>query len=65
MKALAEASAASENAQFERLIAEKEHAHKEREAEIERKRQQERTENTKKNFQFLLPIGRSPWLTLS
>ncbi|KAK2554989.1 hypothetical protein P5673_023332 [Acropora cervicornis] len=47
MKALAEAAAARENAQFERLIAEKEHAHKEREAEIERKRQQERTEHEK------------------
>ena len=47
MKALAEAAAARENAQFERLIAEKEHAHKEREAEIERKRQQERTEHKK------------------
>ena len=44
MKALAEAAAARENAQFERLIAEKENAHKEREAETERKRQQERTE---------------------
>ena len=47
MKALAEAAAARENAQFERLIAEKEHAHKEREAEIERKHQQERTEHEK------------------
>ena len=47
MKALAEAAAARENAQFERLIAQKEHAHKEREAEIERKRQQERTEHEK------------------
>ena len=47
MKAIAEAAAARENAQFERLIAEKEHAHKEREAEIERKRQQERTEHEK------------------
>ena len=45
MKALAEAAAARENAQFERLIAEKQHAHKEREAEIERKRQLERTEH--------------------
>ena len=47
MKAIAEAAAARENAEFERLIAEKEHAHKEREAEIERKRQQERTEHEK------------------
>ena len=47
MKALAEAAAARENAQFERLIAEKEHAHKEREAEIERKRQQEHKEHEK------------------
>ena len=35
MKAIAEAAAAHKNAQFGRLIAEKEHAHKEREAEIE------------------------------
>ena len=47
MKALAEAAAARENAQFEPLIAEKEHAHKERQAEIERKRQQEHTEHEK------------------
>ena len=47
MKALAEAAAARENAQFERLIAEKEPAHKEREAEIEQKRQQECTEHEK------------------
>ena len=47
MKALAEAAAARKIAQFERLIAEKEHARKDREAEIEGKRQQERTEHEK------------------
>ena len=36
---------ACENAQFERLIAEKEHAHKQREAEIKREHQQERTQH--------------------
>ena len=42
MKALAEAAAARESAEFEKRIAEKEHERKKREAEIERTREQER-----------------------
>ena len=40
-----EAAAARENGQDERLILEKERAHKKREAEIERKHQRERAEH--------------------
>ena len=42
MRALAEAAAARESAEYERVIAEKKHARREREAEIERKHQRER-----------------------
>ena len=45
IKALAEAAAARENAEYERIIAEKEHARSEREAELERNRQQERAQH--------------------
>ena len=52
MKALAEAAAARESAEFEKLIAEKEHERKKREAEIERTREQERAIH-KKEMDFL------------
>ena len=42
MRALAEAAAARESAEYERVIAEKKHARRESEAEIERKHQRER-----------------------
>lgn len=45
MSALVEAAAARENGQDERLVVEKERAHKKREAEIERKHQRERAEH--------------------
>ena len=48
MKALAEAAAARESVEFERMVAEKEHERRKREAEIERARQQERA-NTQKS----------------
>ena len=47
MKALAEAAAARESADYEKMVAEKEHERKQREAEIERTRQQERAEHAK------------------
>ena len=47
MRALAEAVATRESAEYERVIAEKEHARREREAEIERKHQRERAEYEK------------------
>ena len=47
IRALAEAAAARENAEYEKIIAEKEHAHKEREAELERNRKQERVQQDK------------------
>ena len=47
MRALAEAAAARESAEYERVIAEREHARREREAEIERKHQRERAEYEK------------------
>ena len=47
MRALAEAAAAREGAEFERMIAEKEHVRRKREAEIERTREQERAEHEK------------------
>lgn len=52
MKALAEAAAARESAEFERRIAEKEHECRKREAEIERTREQERA-NHEKELVFL------------
>ena len=42
MRALAEATAARESAEYERVIVEKKHPRREREAEIERKHQRER-----------------------
>lgn len=47
MRALAEAAVVRENAEYEHVITEKEHARKEREAEIERTRQIERAEHEK------------------
>ena len=47
IKALAEAAAARENAEYEKIIAEKEHARKEHEAELERNRKQERAQYDK------------------
>ena len=49
MKALAEAAAAWESAEFERMVAEKEHERRKREAEIEQARQQERAEHAKES----------------
>lgn len=45
IKALAEAAVARESAEYERIIAEKEHARREREAELERSREQERAQH--------------------
>ena len=47
MRALAEAAAARESAEYERVIAEREHARREREAETESKHQRERAEYEK------------------
>ena len=47
MRAFAEAAAARESANYERMIAEKEHERKKREAEIERSREEERAEHEK------------------
>ena len=47
IRALAEAAAARESAEYEKLIAEKEHARREREAELERNREQEHAQHDK------------------
>lgn len=47
IRALAEAAAAREGTEYEKLIAEKEHARREREAELERNRKQERAQHDK------------------
>ena len=47
IRALAEAAAARENAEYEKIIAEKQHARKECEAELERNRKQERAQHDK------------------
>ena len=47
IRALAEAAAARESAEYEKLIAEKEHVCREREAELERNREQERAQHDK------------------
>lgn len=47
MRALAEAAAARESANYERMIAEKEHERKKREAEVERSREEERAQHEK------------------
>ena len=52
MKALAEAAAARESAEFEKCITEMEHERRKREAEIERTREQERA-NHQKELAFL------------
>ena len=47
IRALAEVAAARESAEYERIIAAKEHARKEREAELEKNRKQERAQHDK------------------
>ncbi|XP_068742252.1 uncharacterized protein [Montipora capricornis] len=48
MKALADAAAARESAEFKKRMAEKEHEHRKREAKIERTREQEQANHEKK-----------------